>query len=134
MLSLSKEKARELVEHSKREFPNEACGILAGKNNIVTKVYKMKNASEAPATCYFMNPREQFQVFKEMRSAGIEMLAIYHSHVATPAYPSPRDVKMAYYPEASQVIISLADFNRPDMRSFKIVEGKIEEEKIEIVE
>lgn len=134
MLSLSKEKAKELVEHSKREFPNETCGILAGKNNIVTKVYKMRNTSEAPTTCYLMDPREQFQVFKEMRSSGIEMLAIYHSHASIPAYPSQRDVKMAYYPEASQVIISLADFNKPDVRSFKIVEGKIEEEKIEIVE
>ena len=123
----------EIVEHSREEYPKEACGILTGKNNIVIKVYKMKNTSEAPATCYFMDPREQFKVFKELRSSGREMLAIYHSHVATSAHPSQRDVKMAYHPEASQVIISLADFNKHDVRSFKIVEGKIEEEEIEIV-
>lgn len=134
MLYLSKKQAEELVEHSKREFPNEACGILAGKHNSVTKIYKMRNTSKASTTCYFMDPREQFQVFKEMRSSGIEMLAIYHSHAAIPAYPSQRDVKMAYYPEASQVIISLTDFNKPAVRSFRIIAGKIEEEEIEIVE
>ncbi len=122
-----------IVEHSREEYPKEACGILAGKNNSATKVYKMTNTSESPTTCYFMDPREQFKVFKEMRTSGREMLAIYHSHVATSAHPSQRDVKMAYYPEAGQVIISLADFNKPDVRSFKIVEGKIEEEEIEIV-
>lgn len=132
MIYITKDLLNQIVEHSKKEFPNEACGILAGKNNIVTKVYKMRNTSEAPATCYFMDPREQFQVFKEMRSSGIEMLAIYHSHASIPAYPSQRDVEMAYYPEASQVIISLADFNNPDVRSFRIVEGKITEEELKI--
>lgn len=97
---------------------------------IVTKVYKMVNTSENPETCYFMEPTEQLKVFKEMRHLRIEMLGIYHSHSQTPAYPSQRDCEMAFYPEASYVIISLKDFNKPEVRAFKIIEGKIEEEKI----
>ncbi|MCD5401224.1 M67 family metallopeptidase [candidate division NPL-UPA2 bacterium] len=120
----------EMVKHCRKEYPNEACGILAGKDNLITKVYKMANISEIPTTCYFMDPREQLKVFKEMRNARLEMLGIYHSHVASSPYPSPRDVEMAFYPEASYVIISLTDFHKLEVSSFKIGEGKIEEEEI----
>ena len=121
----------EMVEHCCEDYSREACGILAGKNNLVTKVYKMTNTADTPATCYYMDPREQFKVFKEMRSSWIEMLAIYHSHTGSPAYPSPRDREMAFYPEASYVIVSLENRKAVEVKAFKIKEDKIEEEKIE---
>lgn len=128
----------EIIEHCKNEYPKEACGILAGKishrlmEKTVTKVYKMKNVSENPETCYFMQPEEQFKVFKEIRQLEIEMLAIYHSHTNTSAYPSKRDIEMAFYPEAVYIIISLQDFDKPKIRGFKMTEGEIKEERIEI--
>ena len=100
------------------------------ENKIVSKVYKMTNTSDNPETCYFMKPEEQLKVFKEMRQSGIEMLGIYHSHSQSPAYPSQRDCEMAFYPEVDYVIISLKDYNNPEIRAFKIIEGKIDEEKI----
>lgn len=129
-MKIKKAHLSEMVEHCRKEYPNEACGILAGKDTLVTKVYKMTNTSEAPATCYFMDLKEQFKVFKEMRNLGIEMLAIYHSHIGTPAYPSQRDCEMAFYPKASYVIVSLADSEKVEVSSFKIVAGKIEEEEL----
>lgn len=136
MICLEKKHLREIIKHCQSDYPKEACGILAGKvyseqNQImkkITKVYKMVNTSDNPATCYFMKPEEQLRVFKEMRQLGIEMLGIYHSHPESSAYPSQRDCKMAFYPEASYVIVSLQDFNNPEVRAFKIIEGKIEEE------
>ena len=116
------------VDEPKGSIPNEHEGsTLVG---VVTKVYKMTNISESPQTCYFMNPEEQLKVFKEIRQLGIEMLGIYHSHSTVSAYPSSRDVELAYYPEADYVIISLKNFDTPEVRAFKIIEGKIEEEKI----
>jgi len=130
MIYLTKENFQDIIGHCQKEYPKEACGILAGREGKVSKVYKMVNISDSPETCYFMKPEEQLKVFKEMRNLGMEMLAIYHSHSKSSAYPSQRDCEMAFYPEASYVIGSLQNFNNPEIHAFKIVESKIEEEKI----
>lgn len=131
MLYLSKEHAGQLLEHSKRESPNEACGIMAGRAGKVEKVYPMTNADKSAAT-FFMDPQEQLKVMKEIRNLGLEMAAIYHSHLESEAYPSAHDVELAYYPETSYVIVSIKDKDNPTIRSFKIVEGKISEEEVNI--
>ena len=131
MLYLSKEKAKELVEHSERESPNEACGILAGNDGKVEKVYQMTNTDKSPKT-FIMDPKEQLNVMKEIRDLGMKMVGIYHSHIETEAYPSAHDVELAFYPESSYIIISIKDKNNPTVRSFRIIQGKISEEKVKI--
>ncbi len=131
MLALKKDLLEKMIAQSKKELPNEACGILAGKDRKIEKVYEMTNVEKSPQA-YFMDAKEQFKVNKEMRSLNLEMVGIYHSHVASPAYPSAHDVELALYPEASYVIVSLKDKNNPSVRSFKIVEGRISEEEVKI--
>ncbi len=131
MLTLKKELFKMIAEHAIREFPNEACGILTGSHERVKKVYEMINVEKSPQT-FFMDAKEQLKVMKEIRNKGEEMLGIYHSHVASEAYPSSHDVELALYPEASYVIISIKDKKNPSVRSFKIVEGKITEEELKI--
>ena len=131
MLILKKELFKEITEHASCEFPNEACGILSGSQGRVEKVYEMTNLDKCPST-FFMEPKEQLKVMKEIRNKGEEMLGIYHSHVASEAYPSSHDVELALYPEASYVIISIKDKKNPSIRSFKIVEGEIAEEELKI--
>lgn len=131
MIYLSKSFLGEIIKHCKEEFPNEACGILAGKNGKVEKIYRMTNVEKSPFA-YLMDPKEQLKVMKEIRSLGLEMVGVYHSHVSSPPYPSLRDIEMAFYPEISWVIISLKDLNNPEIRSFRIVEGKVEEEGVDI--
>jgi len=138
MIYLDKEKVKKLIEHAKAESPSEACGLLAGlagrekkERREVKKVYKITNTDKARET-FFMDSKEQFKAMKEIRNSGLEMVGIYHSHPHTKAYPSKRDVKLTYYPDASQVIISLKDAANPVLRSFSIVDGKIEEESVEI--
>jgi proteasome lid subunit RPN8/RPN11 len=133
VLTLDQEQFEIIVAHARKEFPNEACGILAGRDGKVEKVYAMANIDKSPTT-YFMEPKEQFRVFKEMRETGLELLGIYHSHASTRAYPSLHDVEMAFYPEALYLIISLEDFDSPDIRAFEIRDGKIKERDIEIGE
>lgn len=131
MLILKKGLFEQIVKECIKELPNEACGILAGKEARIQKVYEMTNVDKSPST-YFMDAKEQFKVMKEIRNLGLEMLGIYHSHVASPARPSAHDVELAFYPEASYVIVSLEDKNNPCIRSFKIKEGTITEEEIKI--
>ncbi len=131
MLYLSKEEAKELVKHSERESPNEACGILAGNDGKVEKVYQMTNTDKSPKT-FIMDPKEQLNVMKEIRDLGMKMVGIYHSHIETETYPSAHDVELAFYPEASYVIISTKDKANPSIRSFRIIEGEISEEEVKI--
>ena len=138
MLYLSKEKAKELVKHSERESPNEACGILAGlsagqagKDVKVEKIYQVTNTDKSAKT-FFMDPKEQLKVMKEIRDLGMKMVGIYHSHLETKAYPSAHDVELAFYPEVSYVIVSIKDRDNPSIKSFRIIQGKISEEKVKI--
>lgn len=129
MLKIPKQFIDEIIEHSRKESPNECCGILAGKDGAVEKVYRMKNTDASPES-YFMDSREQLRVQKEIRNEGNVMLAIYHSHISAPARPSARDIELVFYPDVSYVIISLADKINPSVRSFKVVDGKVSEEEI----
>ncbi len=131
MLYLNKKQKEELVKHSKKEAPDEVCGILAGKNQRVEKIYEMTNTDRSSKT-FFMDPKQQLKVMKEIRNQGLEMVGIYHSHLDTEAYPSAHDVELAYYPEVSYVIVSVKDRPNPNVRSFRIVEGKITEEEVKI--
>jgi proteasome lid subunit RPN8/RPN11 len=67
-----------------------------------------------------------------MRAAGLQLRAIYHSHPATAARPSEEDIRLAYDPGVSYVIVSLAEEN-PAVRSFRIRALQVEPEDIEIV-
>ena len=131
MLYLNKKQKEELVKHSKKEAPNEVCGILAGKDQRVEKIYQMTNTDRSSKT-FFMDPKQQLKVMKEIRNQGLEMVGIYHSHLDTEAYPSAHDVELAYCPEVSCVIVSVKDRPNPSVRSFRIVEGKITEEEVKI--
>lgn len=129
---ISDDKIKEIIAHSVAASPSEACGILAGKKDRVLRVYQMKNVSEKPELCYFMDPPEQLKVFKDMRRKKLELVGIYHSHPQSEPYPSARDVEMAYYPGAVYAIVSLRDAKTPEVRAFRIVDGRITEEEIAV--
>lgn len=122
-----------MIEHAKKNFPNEACGLLASqKDSPVCQFFPMRNMDEASIS-YFMDPKEQLKVFKKMRELGMELSGIFHSHVASEATPSQKDVRLAFYPEVSYLIVSLSDRAKPVLRSFRIQEEKVTEEEIQLV-
>jgi len=139
VLHLTNEQAEEMIRHARREYPNEACGLLAGKacpeqgrrDGRVERVYRMTNAEHSPVT-YRLDPEEQCRAFTEIEEEGRDLLAIYHSHSHSPAYPSATDLELAFYPDSLYLIISLADRDQPTIRAFRIVEGVVEEERVEI--
>lgn len=132
MLTITRADYERLVKHCRDEYPNEACGILAGRDNRVDKVYSLVSENPSP-TFYRIDSKEQFRVLREMREAGMELIGIYHSHTGSPAFPSPTDVELAYYPEAVYMIISLMDRQNPIVKGYDICEGKISDVPLDIV-
>lgn len=129
MLDLSREHAVALIAHAREESPNECCGLLAGHDGRVERVFRGTNVDRSPYT-YMMDPKEQLTAFTEMEAAGLDLLGIYHSHTHTAAYPSRTDVARAYYPDAVYVIISLMDQRQPSIKGYRIVDGKIADAEV----
>jgi len=106
-----------MLEAASRADPLEACGLLGGVNGVATEFYELTN-DDASGEHYSMQPEEQFAAVKDMRGKGARMLAIWHSHPATPARMSDEDLRLAYTPDVVYVIVSLADPRRSDTRGF----------------
>ena len=120
----------QMVQQAKAEAPIEACGILAGRDGQVEKLYKMTNTNQSHDH-FMMEPEEQFKVVKDIRAASLEMLAIYHSHPETPARPSEEDIRLALTPGAIYVIVSLKDTD-PVTKGFLIEDNSVTEVPVEI--
>lgn len=133
---LSRQLADEMVAHCEAGRPNEACGLLAQRGGEVTTLYPMTNASGSPVR-YSLDPREQFQVYRQIENEGLELGGVYHSHTHTEAYPSPTDIRLASE-DVPYLIVSLAG-KSPSIRAFRIVkeswtseEGDVQELPVRI--
>jgi proteasome lid subunit RPN8/RPN11 len=125
-MRIGDEQRQEIVAHAREDLPNECCGIVAARDGSAVKVFRATNAEASPVR-YGLDPREQYEIMMEIDRSGWTLGAIYHSHTRSPAYPSQTDVNLAFYPDALYVIVSLQDPERPDLRAFKIADGKIGE-------
>jgi proteasome lid subunit RPN8/RPN11 len=120
---------REIVDHARAHFPEEACGMLAFKGGRVASVRPLRNAAASPVR-YEIDSRDLLTQI-EIEDQGCE-LGIFHSHPRTAAYPSPTDVELAFDPDALYVIVSLAYPEAPVVRAFRIRDGQIAEEPVTI--
>jgi proteasome lid subunit RPN8/RPN11 len=123
----------EVVAHARRDHPDEACGVLAGPagSDRPERFVPMLNAERSP-TFYRFDSMEQFRVWKEMDSRDEEPIVIYHSHTATEARPSRTDIGLASEPGAHYVLVSTREPDRTEFRSFRISDGEVTEEPVEI--
>jgi [CysO sulfur-carrier protein]-S-L-cysteine hydrolase len=132
----------EIVEQALDEIPNEACGVIAGKDGRAVRVYRMRNADGSPVT-YRFDAKEQFRVMNELEDEGLDLWAIYHSHTHTEAFPSATDRARAHwedpqtgepqalFPGTRYLIVSLKE-SPPHLRGFRFVEGEPVEEEVRI--
>lgn len=119
-----------LVEHARSDHPYEVCGLLAGEPGRIRRHYRVPNAARS-MTYYTMDPKAMLHAFNDMDDEGFQLLAIYHSHTHTEAFPSRTDVELAFYPEAAYLIVSLQDAE-PVVRAFDIVDGRIAERVLHV--
>jgi proteasome lid subunit RPN8/RPN11 len=130
----------EMVAHARDDLPNECCGLIAGPGDEARQLYRTRN-SEASPFRYNIDAQDLLRVHKDLWANDWEILVIYHSHVASEAYPSPTDVRLAVmegpggdverYPGAYYVLVSLKEPAEPSIRAFKIQSGEVAEEPIE---
>jgi [CysO sulfur-carrier protein]-S-L-cysteine hydrolase len=122
----------EIVAHALSGSPNEVCGLVATEAGQAVRVYRIDSLDPSPVQ-YHMDPKQQLKAITEIDDNEWEMGGIYHSHTHTRAYPSATDVRLAFYPDALYMIVSLADERRPDLRAFKIEDAQIEEVPLDVV-
>jgi [CysO sulfur-carrier protein]-S-L-cysteine hydrolase len=114
-----------------RRSPEEACGLIAGKDGRAEKVILVSNELKSPVR-FRMDPQEQWLAFKSMEEAELDLIGIYHSHPSGPAGPSSIDVAEAAYPGITH-LIWFPDQGEWDYRAFLIEEGLVEEVPVTIL-
>lgn len=139
MLTIEKSIHDAIVEHARRDHPDEACGVVAGTygSDRPSRHVPMLNAAMSP-TFYEFDSGDLLRLYREMDDADEEPVVIYHSHTATEAYPSRTDVNLAGEPGAHYVLVSTRDGAHEsgpvDFRSYRIVDGEVTEEEVRVVE
>ena len=143
MFEIPRRQAEEIIAHAREEAPNECCGILAGKAGRPLQLYRAVNAEGSPYR-YDIDSQDLYRIHTEVEGRGWEFLAIYHSHPKSEAYPSETDVRRSQLPGAGQtvdawpnvyhLIVSLADPGSPLIRAFRIEEGRITEEPLQVID
>ncbi|QXQ15691.1 Mov34/MPN/PAD-1 family protein [Skermania piniformis] len=123
-----------MVKHARADHPDEACGLIAGPagSDRPERFVAMTNAERSP-TFYRFDSGEQLRLWREMDAADEVPVVLYHSHTATAAYPSRTDISYAAEPDAHYVVVSTRDPDRHELRSYRIVDGVVTEEDVQIV-
>ncbi|MGH2983331.1 MAG: Mov34/MPN/PAD-1 family protein [Solirubrobacterales bacterium] len=144
-MRLSRAIFNELIAHAREEAPNECCGLIGGADGRAQTVYRARNAEANPLR-YNLDPKDQFRIMSEIEERGEELAAIYHSHTASPAYPSQTDINLALmdrrengevvgqeplFPGVVYLIASLAEGEAP-LRGFQIDEGGVTEVELTV--
>jgi proteasome lid subunit RPN8/RPN11 len=130
-LTISGALADELLAHARAEAPNEACGILSGSlaEGRATTYHPARNADASPYV-YTVHPDDLVRIVMGIDDAGEDLVAIFHSHVASPAVPSPTDRRQAMYPDAFYLLATLMDPHATPMqalRAWRIHDGDVSE-------
>jgi proteasome lid subunit RPN8/RPN11 len=124
-----------IVEHARRDHPDEACGVVAGPegSDRPARFVPMVNAARSP-TFYEFDSTDLLQLYKQMAARDEEPVVIYHSHTATEAYPSRTDISYASEPNAHYVLVSTRAEDEVEFRSYRIVDGTVTEEPVQVVD
>ena len=145
---------QELIEHAQEGNPDEVCGMLAGGDGRVERVFRVRNTADevtaesgvfrdratgvaAPgrrAVHYYMDPRDQLRVYNEIDDLGLDLIGYYHSHTHSEARPSPTDVRLATDLASFYVLVSLTDATHPRVRAWRITKADPMDEIGEVVE
>jgi proteasome lid subunit RPN8/RPN11 len=131
-MKISQALVDEMVAHAREDLPNECCGMVAGADGEATEVIRVENAAASPLR-YEMDPKAQYEAWKSIEDGGRELLAIYHSHTKSAAYPSQTDVNQAVaWPDQIYLIVSLADADAPDVKGYLLKDLTIADAEVTI--
>ena len=120
----------EMVAHCLAAYPEEGCGLLVGGPDgaQVVRCVPTRNAARS-ASLYSVEPRDHLVADRQAESEGRAIVGVFHSHTHTDPYPSPTDVAQAPDPSWHYVLVSLRH-EVASVRSYRIVDGRVDEEEI----
>jgi proteasome lid subunit RPN8/RPN11 len=121
----------QIIDHAQREAPRECCGVIIGPTDDLRELHELTNTYEG-VDFYLIEPKEIYRVYRDAMEREWDIQVIYHSHPVSVAHPSARDVEYAAWPDSVYIICSLEHPDKPYMRAFDIVDGKISERAIEL--
>jgi [CysO sulfur-carrier protein]-S-L-cysteine hydrolase len=139
VLKIARKHVDTIISHARADHPDEACGVIIGAagSDQPTRLVQMINADRSP-TFFRFDPQEQLRLYNEMDANDEEIVVVYHSHTMTEAYPSRTDIELAAEPQAHYLLVSTAGSGNQDgpveLRSYRILDGVVTEEEIEITE
>jgi proteasome lid subunit RPN8/RPN11 len=122
----------EMIAHALEEAPNECCGMVASRDGEAVAVHRARNAAASPLR-YEIDGMEQYRIQTAIEDAGCDLGAIYHSHTRSAPEPSQTDINLAFYPESLYVIVGVKDPDAPEVRAWRIVDGRVSPAEIEVV-
>lgn len=129
-MQIKKHVVKGIIAHALEDSPLEACGYLAGKEEVVSHHVPLTNMDKSPEH-YSLDPKEQFDTVRDLRNRGLKVIAVYHSHPCSPARMSEEDIRLAHDPDMRYVIISL--YNGTIVKSFRVRDSSVEEEELVII-
>jgi len=131
-VKISQQLIDELIAHAREDLPNECCGMIGGRDGEATEVVRVANSAASPLR-YEMDPQGQYDALKSIEDGGGDLLAIYHSHTKSAAYPSQTDVNQAVaWPEQIYVIVSLAEPESPEVKAYLLQDLKISDVALDV--
>jgi proteasome lid subunit RPN8/RPN11 len=121
-----------IIAHAREVAPAECCGLIGGSDEQTARtIYRLRNVTADPERAYEAAPEDLFAAQREMRDRGEELLAIYHSHPrAADPRPSETDVRLAYYPSATYLIVGLGG-TEATLKAFSISEREQRWQQVE---
>ncbi len=129
---IKQSQAEEMIAYARSQLPEEACGLLAGREDAegrwIEEVYFLTNTDHSREH-FSLDAREQLQAVRRMRSQGLLPLGNWHSHPESPSRPSAEDIRLAYDPRATYLILSLME-EEPVLRGFHIEDGQVRIEEM----
>lgn len=131
-MSIPRSIVNQILRQSQAQEEREVCGLLGGKDGMLTTCYPISNVANTPENLFMLDPRQQIDAMRHMRERGEELAAIYHSHPHSPARPSATDLAQAAYPEAIYLIVSLDTKGVLEMRAFHLGDHQVEDVELEM--
>lgn len=125
-VELGRDQLSALTEHALHEYPRTCCGLLAGRDRRVERVYRGTNIASKPDD-FLLDTAEQVAAFKDIRNSGMRLLAIYSSRRGSALLSRADVTTMAYYPDVIYIIITLSGRSVSEIRGFQMTDGKIRE-------
>jgi len=127
-LRLSQQQVQTIVDHCIQSLPDEACGLIAGREGKGEGIIPIKNVSENPTRHYQMDANEQLKALKLMDAESLDWLAVFHSHPDSAPIPSQEDIRAAELntPDIAHLIVSLQN-NKSRLQAWHIHDGQVDE-------